>query len=150
MLSLSIKTSPALTAVPSVAVVLSATRTVGVVSLVSASAATVGAPGAVLSSAWLWALEIAVRLVDVPMAVEASAMALCSDALTVTPANMSVTVVESARFTTAPLADVESTLAKLEMTVAPAPADPLSAKATMVATWAAAFCASTLLLAIGS
>jgi hypothetical protein len=47
-----------------------------VVSLVFASAAKVGAPGATLSSAWAWAPEMLARLVDVPIAVYAFAMSL--------------------------------------------------------------------------
>ena len=58
--------------------VLKVTRTVGVVLLVLAAADTVGAPGAILSSAWAWALDRFARLVVVLMAVEASAMALCA------------------------------------------------------------------------
>ena len=160
MLSLRVNTSFALTAVPSVAVVFRVTRIVGVVSFVLAAALSVGALGAVLSSAWPWALEIAVRLVEVLMAVEASAIALCAAALTVAEAlssavpNMLVMVVESAKFTTTVLPSVvvvslavASTVARLAITLAPALADALSARATMVATWAAAFCAATALLA---
>ena len=108
---------------------------------------TVGAPGAILSSAWAWALDRFARLVVVLMAVEASAMARCACGFTAAEEpskavpNMLVIVLESAKLTVLPpAAAVLRTVTKLAMTLAPAPAEAVSAKAAMVATWAAAFC----------
>ena len=141
------------------AVVFRLTLIVGVVWLVMVfSTLTVGAMGAVLSSAWAWAPAMVPRLVAVPMAVDASAMALCAAALTLAEApsravpNILVIVVESAKLMSGlPSLLVVSTVARLLITLAPALVEALSARATMVATWAAAFCAANALLcAVGS
>ena len=121
------------------------TLTVGVVSLVAAATLSeVGAVGAIVSKAWLCAVEIDASVVALPIEVAASAIALCAAALFWTAAgNRLVIVLASARPTVAPPA-LLTTKAKLDSTVAPLPAEAVSAMAAIVAICAAAFCASTL------
>ena len=161
--------SPTTTALPSVALALKLTRTVGMVLLVTAAfSETPGAAGAVRSRATLWAVEIACRLDAEPIAVDASAMVLCAwvcaAAETVVPVKAELTteltVFESARLTEPPVAAaVVICWARVLMTLpatvlaaaAPASAEAvLLARATIVATCAAAFCAVTSPEAIGS
>ena len=97
-------TSPATAAEPSVRVVLKATRTVvGVVLLVTVAAVADGAAGGVLSKAWLWAVEMSAKLVELPMADEASAIALCTESETTIPSSAFDTVLASARSRTDPV-----------------------------------------------
>ena len=124
------------------ALVLKLTRTLGVVLLVLAATLRLGACVATVSSAWLCAVAMADRLAALPMAVEASAIALCTCAEAPArelPSMLSI-VLESARLSVLPLLlALLSSVTRLLTTADPAPATAFSARVMMVATCAATF-----------